>query len=232
MIELPTWGVVLATGLVDSINPCAIGVLILLISSLLVFVNDKKHMLMLGIIYTSAVFVIYFLAGLGLITFLHFIPLSITKYLTLIVSVLIILAGIVEIKDYFWYGRWFSLSIPNHQAEKIPKMAEKTTISGIILLGIFVAAVELPCTGGPYLAITFLLSQIFNFKALVMLFIYNIIFVLPLIVILLLVYSGVKVAKIQKWKQSNRKYMRLAIGILLIILGIVMAMISSGYIHL
>lgn len=230
MIE--PWGVVLGAALVDSINPCAIGVLILLISSLLVFAENRKKMLALGIIYVSAVFIVYFLAGLGLITFLHIISSAIIKYLLLLTAVLIIIAGLIEIKDAFFYGKGFSLSIPANHAEKLPKMIKNTTIPGIILLGIFVAAIELPCTGGPYLAITLLLSQAFNFEAFIMLFVYNLIFVLPLLIILLLVYFGVKVAHIKRWKQKNKKYMRIAIGIVLIALGILLGMIGLGMLHL
>src|SRR3990167_10035127 len=98
-------------------------------------------------------------------------------------------------------------------------MTKKITLPGVIFLGSFVAGVELPCTGAPYLAILLLLSQNFNFAAFLMLILYNIIFILPLIVILFMVHFGIKIQNIKRWKQNNRTYMRLATGIILIFLG-------------
>lgn len=230
MADLPACSIVLAAALVDSINPCAIGVLILLISTLVGLFHEKKKMLTVGLLYIAVVYVVYLLAGLGLITFLYVIPMAVTRYLTMLVALAIIIAGIIEIKDYFYYGRGFSLSIAHRHAEKIPKMIENTTLSGIILLGAFVAMVELPCTGGPYLAITFLLSKMFNFQAFLMLVMYNFVFVLPLLVILFTVYFGADIKSVHKWKQRHRKYMRLMAGIVLIALGILLGLIGLGII--
>ena len=107
------------------------------------------------------------------------------------------------------------------------------SIPGSIVLGMFVAAVELPCTGGPYLAITTLLARIgMSWDIFWLLVFYNVIFVLPLIIILLLVYFGVKTDKIKKWKQSQKKWMRLAIGIVLLALGLLLILWANGTIHI
>jgi len=70
-------------------------------------------------------------------------------------------------------------------AKRIHKYVENLTLPGVIFLGAFVAAVELPCTGAPYLAIILLLSYNFDFYAFLLLVLYNIIFVAPLVAILL-----------------------------------------------
>ena len=157
---------------------------------------------------------------------------AVAEYISIGVGVLIILAGIFEIKDYFWYGRWFSLTIPAAFAKKIHNYTSKTTIFGVIFLGAFVSAVELPCTGAPYLAIITLLAQNFNLTAFLLLVLYNIIFVLPLIIILLLVASGVKLHEIKRWKQANRPIMRLLIGLMLVALGWLLMLIANGTINL
>jgi len=158
------------------------------------------------------------------------LPLILTEYLSIGVGFLIILAGIIEIKDYFWYGRWFSLAIPTKYAKKMHDFTSTTTIGGIILLGAFVSAVELPCTGAPYLAIITLLSQYFDFTAVLMLILYNIIFVAPLIFILVLVASGKKLQEIKKWKQESRPFMRLAVGLMLIGMGWLLLLQQAWYI--
>lgn len=224
---LPTLGTIVATGLIDSLNPCAIGVLILLMSILVVY-KSKKELIFYGLIYIFFIFLTYLLAGFGLMYFLSSIPLYVSEYISVAVGFLIIAAGLIEIKDFFWYGRGITLAISAGRAKRIHEIAKKVTLPSVVLLGVFVAAVELPCTGGPYLAILTLLSQNFNFAAFLMLILYNIIFVSPLIIILLLVHFGIKIQNIKRWKQNNRAYMRLASGIILIILGWLLILLANG----
>lgn len=230
-IALPTIATILITALVDSINPCAIGVLILLISTLIV-TKKRENIFKIGFFYISAVFLTYLLFGLGLISFVASVPLAAAEYISIAVGLVVIFVGIFEIKDYFWYGIGFSLAIPKKYADKIKEKVQNISIATVIFLGFFVAAVELPCTGGPYLAVTLLLAQNFNLTAFILLIIYNIIFVMPLIVILLLVKFGVKVQNIQEWKQANKRYMRLITGIVLIGLGWLLMLIANGTINL
>lgn len=231
-IPLPTIGIVLGSAAIDSINPCAIGVLILMISILM---NNKKstgRMILLAGLYIFAIFLTYLLAGLGLVYFLAKIPLTITEYISLGVGVFVIVAGLFEIKDYFFYQWGFSLAIPPSMAKKIHTMSTNISVPGVILTGMFVAGVELPCTGAPYLAITALLSLNFNFQAFILLVLYNVIFVMPLIIILILVLFGVKLSAVKAWKQESRGIMRLAIGLLLIGLGWLLILIANGTINL
>lgn len=230
-IHLPTLGLVLGSAAIDSINPCAIGVLILMVSMILAQKQSLGKMLFLGGLYIFAVFVTYLVAGLGLIYFLSSIPLFVTEYLSIGVGSLVVLFGIVEIKDYFWYGRGFSLGIPAGFIKKIHELAKNVSVLGVILTGVFVAGVELPCTGAPYLAIITILSVNFNFMAFLLLVLYNIVFVLPLIVILLMVASGVKLHVVKTWKQEARGFMRLMIGLLLVGLGWLLILIANGTIN-
>ncbi len=224
---LPTLGTVITTALIDSINPCAIGVLILLVSVMIVF-KSKKEMLFYGFVYIFFVFLTYLLAGLGILYFLSVVPLTVSEYISIFVGSLIVIAGLIEIKDFFWYGKGITLAIPPERAKQIHEMTRKLTLPAMIFLGAFVAGVELPCTGGPYLAILLVLSQNFNFAAFLMLILYNIIFVIPLIIILLMVYHGFKIQSIKRWKQNYRTYMRLATGIILIFLGWLLILIANG----
>ena len=221
---------VIITALIDSINPCAIGVLILLISTLLLLSEDKKKMLITGLIYVTAVYITYFLAGLGLLTIIN--HLQIGQELSVIVGFLVVFLGLVEIKDFFWYGKGFSLTIPKRYIETIKKYSKDATVWGAIILGMLVAAVELPCTGGPYLAITTILAEKFDLTAVGYLIIYNFIFVLPLLVIVLLAYFGTKAIHIKNWKDKYKRWMRLATGLLLIGLGILLILFSRGIINL
>jgi cytochrome c biogenesis protein CcdA len=231
-VTLPTWPVVITTALVDSINPCAIGVLVIMIATLLKLSKDKKKMLAIGSIYITTVFITYLAAGFGFLTFIQKFP-GISIYLGWTVGVIVILMGLIEIKDFFWHGKWISLQIPAKHAKIIMNKINNLTIGGSVSLGMFVAAVELPCTGGPYLAITTVLAKIgMSWNVFWMMVIYNFIFVLPLLVIMLMVYFGVNPDKIKNWKDDKKRWMRLFTGLLLIGLGVLLILFANGVIHL
>jgi cytochrome c biogenesis protein CcdA len=228
---LPALGVVLTTAVIDSINPCAIGVLILLLSTLLIMRQSKSKMFLFSMTYIGAVFVTYVLAGLGLMVFLNSIPLVVAAYIGVGVASILTISGLIEIKDFLWYGKGFSLGIAPSMAKKINDYARRMTFPGLLFLGAFVAAVELPCTGGPYLAIIILLSQYFDLTALSLLLLYNLVFVLPLIVIVLIFLVGTKATEIKMWKQKYRSHMRLFTGLLLIGLSWLLILIANGTIN-
>ncbi len=231
--SVPEVGTIVVTAAIDSLNPCAIGVLIMLIGLLVSSKDKKEKLLYFGGIYILAAFSAYLLAGLGLLAFMAYIPLWTTQAISVVVGGFVVVAGIIEIKDYFWYGVGISLAIAPDRAKDIKRMMQQQiNAKTIVALGIFVAGVELPCTGGPYLAITVLLSQNFNLVAFALLVLYNIIFVMPLLIILGAVMVGMKVSDIQMWKQQHRATMRLAIGIILVFLGWLLLMIASGALNL
>jgi len=92
-----------------------------------------------------------------------------------------------------------------------------------LILGVLVAMFELPCTGGVYLAILSLLANdMTRTAAIPYLFLYNLIFVLPLFIILILMFKGSSAEKLESWRKKKRKYMKLFTGLFMIALGIVM----------
>lgn len=231
-LALPTLGTIIVTAIIDSINPCAIGVLILMISAMLGKGQKRIQMLKHCFIYVFVVFLTYLSAGLGLIFIFSSVPLWLSEGISIVVGALIIVAAMIEIKDYFWYGEGFSLAISSGMAKKIHNYVTHLTLPTIIFLGAFVALVELPCTGGPYLAVITILSQNFNLLAFLLLLLYNFIFVMPLLIIVVFVFLGKKVADVKMWKHKNRAYVRLLTGLLLIFLGWLLILIANGTLNL
>jgi len=230
VLSLPTLMLVITSAAIDSINPCAIGVLILMVSVILGQGGSPARLLKVGLAYIFAIFVTYLLAGLGLVYFFASIPIVIAEYLSVAVGMLVILAGLFELKDYFWYGKGFSLQIPKRFADKIHEYStSKTTVWGVMFLGAFVAAVELPCTGAPYLAIITVLR--IDFNAFLLMLLYNFIFVLPLLVILFMVAGGTKINAVSKWKEESKGTMRLFMGLLLAALGWILILIANGTVN-
>ncbi|HEY4510961.1 MAG TPA: hypothetical protein VJG29_01160, partial [Candidatus Paceibacterota bacterium] len=87
------------------------------------------------------------------------------------------------------------------------------------LLGVFVVLVELPCTGAPYFAILGLLAEGEYAQAVPLLLLYNLVFVLPLLFVILIAYLGVASETLERWRKTHRGFMRLCIGIFLVALG-------------
>lgn len=216
-----TLPMLIGAAIIDSINPCAFGVLIFLLAYLTKTFKQPNKMLIHGLVYTLGVFLTYLAAGLILLPIISTLgKASVASYL--ILAGVIILAGLIEIKDFFWYGKWFSLTIFPGAAQRI-KMYIKCIskrLETAFCLGVFVALVELPCTGAVYLAVLALMSingaDVTNISYLVL---YNILFVLPLIVIIFLMYQGVTAKQFEAWRERHKGFMRLATGILLVGLG-------------
>jgi cytochrome c biogenesis protein CcdA len=209
---------IIVAALIDSINPCAFGVLIFLMLSLMKIQSYKKA-LKAGLLYSFVVFIVYFLAGFGIFKFIQSFS-AITHYIYLTAGVLVLIAGVLEVKDFFFYGKFITLRIPNFAKPIIEALsARASSIPIIILLGILVSLFELPCTGGIYLAILTIMSanKTFGISYLIL---YNLIFILPLIVLTILMYKGTKPETLQNWNDSEKRWMRLAAGLIMLALGI------------
>lgn len=217
-----SWPILVGAAVVDSINPCAFGVLIFLLAYLTKVFKNPNKMLLHGIVYIIGVFVTYLVAGLLLLPIIRQLT-GFSTWAYWIIAGIIIIAGLLEIKDYFFYGKWFSLQIAPKDADRIKMYIKKISdkLSTAFALGVFVALVELPCTGAVYLAVLTLMSfSGLSLNHITMLVLYNIIFVLPLIAILIAMYRGIGDKKMHAWREKHKGLMRLVTGIVLIAMGI------------
>jgi cytochrome c biogenesis protein CcdA len=214
-----TLGAIIVAGIIDSINPCAFGVLIFLMISLL-NLGSRKRALKYGLIYSAVIFVTYFLAGLGIFRLLQEMA-SIRNIIYITVGIIVLILGLIEFSDFLKArkGKEATLKISSKIKPFIESRSKKGTILGIMALGVIVALFELPCTGGIYLGIISLLLET-STLGVIYLIIYNLIFVLPLIIITLLVYKGMSPRILQKWTGSEKAWMRLAASIAMILIAI------------
>ncbi|MFH0711871.1 MAG: hypothetical protein V1889_02065 [archaeon] len=210
-----TIGSVLVAAIVDSINPCAFGVLIFLMASLL-GMGSARRALRAGLIYSFVVFVVYFFIGWGLYGVIDRFSSSIGfYYFYLVVAVFIFVFGLLQLKDVFWYGKGVTLRISSRVKPIIERFMAEGSLVSIIILGVVVSLFELPCTGEIYIGILTVMSIHKSFGVGYLL-IYNLIFVLPLIILTYLIYRGTSTEKLQSWTVSNRRYMKLISGLLLV----------------
>jgi cytochrome c biogenesis protein CcdA len=212
-----TLPLVILAGLVDGINPCAFSVLIFLLVSIMA-IDSKKKVLEVGIVYIGAVFLFYFLSGLGLFTVVQVSGAS--KLFAIIAAAVALTAGILMIKDALMPGKGSWLVIPESKKGIINRYVKEATLPAAFILGILVGMFELPCTGGIYLAIISMISQKMTLMAgLPLLLLYNLLFVMPLVIILLIVYFGLPPGRLETWRTEQRFMIRLAMGCIMIAIG-------------
>src|SRR3989338_217848 len=222
--------ILVVAALVDSINPCVFGVLIFLIAFMTKVFKSPNKMLLGGLVYTSVVYVTYLVLGVGFLKIT--VSFGVSQAVYWIAAIIAVLAGLLELKDYFWYGKGFTLQILPGNEERIKKytqmigdLQKKHILLSLLIaafLGFFVVLVELPCTGAPYLAVLALIGQGNIGEGLPLLLLYNFIFILPLFFIIGIGYFSKSSDKLKKWREENKTVMRLATGIFLIALGVYM----------
>ena len=96
------------------------------------------------------------------------------------------------------------------------------SVPGAFFMGFLVSLFLLPCTSGPYIVILGLLSEAATRStALLLLLLYNFIFILPMIIITLAIYFGFTTTeKAEEWRQRKLKTLHLIAGIIILLLGI------------
>ena len=212
-------GLIITTAAVDSINPCAIAVLLFLIAVLISLKATKKRILAIGLVYIFGVFISYYLAGIGLLGAInHF---NIAKQINIFAGVIVIIAAFISIKEGLMPQSLQLLVIPEKTKKIVMNLMQKGSFPAVFLAGILVSAFELPCTGQVYLGILSLMSQE-NMKAQAYLYLllYNLIFVLPLVIILIAAAWGLDIEKIQKLRKETRMGIKILIGVIMFILGV------------
>jgi len=217
---------VIIAAAVDAVNPCAFAVLTLLLGTILVTKRNRKQVIQAGIAFTCSTYISYLLMGLGL-----FVTIRITGvqyYIYIGVAILAILIGLVNIKDYFWYGKWFSLEVPELWRPKVKKITSSvTSIPGAFGGGFAVSIFLLPCSSGPYIVIIGMLSNsATRLQSLFLLILYNLIFIVPFLLITFAVgYGLTTTARVEKMRQEKIKKMHLATGIIMFLIGVALVVI-------
>lgn len=215
-----TIAAVIVAAIIDSINPCAFAVLIFLLAYLTTLGEGRK-VLIVGITYIATVFVVYFIAGLGLLTVVQ--QLELTGIVFTIAAVIAIIAGLINIAEVLLRREIFTLAIPVSKKTAIDEYVKRASVPSAIILGALVSMVELPCTGGVYLAILGLIGDRMTIvEGIPFLLLYNLIFVLPLLLILLGVYWGGTPERMEVYRAGSRRWVRLLIGLVMVALGAAM----------
>lgn len=208
----------------DSINPCAVSVLLLTVGFLFSLNKSRRNILAIGFTYIAAIYFIYVSIGLGLLQALTIF--GIPRFMGKIGALAIITTGVINIINKYYPKFPIKLKIPENSHSQLAKFIEKASIPSAIILGILVGLYEFPCTGGPYLMILGLLHDKASFwQGLSYLLYYNLIFVLPLAVILWFGSRQDLFEKVKIWKKTKLGQIGIWDGLVMIILGMIILLI-------
>jgi len=215
-----TWNVisiplVLIAGLVDGINPCASAVLVFLLIMLMT-IRQKQRILLAGIVFTSAVYFMYFISGTGIYSLAAIT--GILRGYSLIAGIIAAGAGLLWIRNGIISSRASESPGPGAGEKPFSGRLETMVIPGAFVLGLLTGVLELSCTGGIYLAIQDMISFKVNIvQGLVYLFLYNLAFIVPLLVIILLFYWWIPTEENEEGKEKNPGKLELFTGMLLLV---------------
>ena len=210
---------ILITGLGDGINPCAFAVLLFIMAFLLEISGNKRRLKRVTLSYIISFMIINI--GLGVFYFWTSVQVGHPGIIRYIAIGFAVFAGLINLKDFFAYGKGFSLEIPKFSKKYIESLAAKASIPAALIMGGLVALLEAPCSVPIYLTILEVLKgqgrTLLDIMPHIM--IYNIMFILPIAVLAIFIYYGAEAKALEGWRQKHRKFMKLSLAVILLALA-------------
>ncbi|WP_428063578.1 hypothetical protein [Candidatus Avelusimicrobium fimicolum] len=220
--QITLWAII-GAGLADGVNPCAFAVIVFFVSFLAAYKYTKKEIVIVGAAYCAAVFLAYVLMGLGAFHVLY--AMKAFRYVTLVVQWgMVGLCGVfllLSIYDFVVYQRTkksekMLLQLPTNYKVYIHKvmrffLKDKHSSMWRLLLAAFivgfvVSGVEAVCTGQVYLpTIVVILKEVNQhfWRATEFLLLYNLMFILPLVLVFVLTLCGKESATFNDWLKKH-----------------------------
>ena len=223
-LSLPLLTVTVAA--LDAFNPCAFFVLLFLLS-MMAHQKSRARMLAVGgifVLFSGLMYFAFMAAWLNLFQLLGELA-----WVTLAAGLLAVVVGAVNVKDFFLFGRGVSLSIPESRkpdlfrrarailtAENLPAMLAAT-----VFLAVAANFYELLCTAGFPMVYTRLLTLGEPSAAVRYLYLalYNLVYVLPLAVIVLVF---VRTLGARKLGEREGRLLKLLSGTMMLELGVLL----------
>ena len=196
-------GIILAAGFLDGINPCAFATIIFLLSYLQVTRKTSRAIAQIGSADILGVFATYFLIGLGLLK----VATSLTHLRGVGTAVNYVMAGFalvimaLSVRDGIYCLRGQMADITLQLPDRLKQQIHRVIRAGVrqahfvlmaFLMGVAISVLELAGTGQVHLpTITYMIQQ-GEAGAVARLLLYNLAFIVPLTVIFVLAYSGLR----------------------------------------
>lgn len=216
----------IAIGLIDGFNPCAMWVLLFLLS-ILVNVKDRRKILLIAgtfVFISGVAYFIFMAAWLNVFVFIGYL-----RVIQITLGILAIGVGSIHIKDFFAFKKGISLSIPESAKPGIYQRVRKIVTAenmtgaliGSIILAILVNIIELLCTAGlPALYTHILIMQkLPQWQNYAYLLLYNIAYMFDDGLMVLVVTWTLSKSKLQ---ENQGRWLKLISGVVIALLGFLM----------
>lgn len=218
---------VVVTGLLDSVNPCAFAVILLLIAFLFTLRKSRGRILQLGFVYIGMIFLVYFAIGLGLLGAVRFS--DDPHFVARVGAWLLIGLGAVNLIEHYVPQFPLKLHMPAFAGSRARELIAKASLPATVGAGILVGLCTFPCSGGIYVSVITLLNAKTTMAwGVGYLALYNVMFVLPLIAILLAAGNRVTAKAWAGWERQHALDIRLWYGLAMVSLGFVMLLWLIG----
>jgi hypothetical protein len=229
-----TLSAVLAAGLIDGMNPCAISTLVFFMSLLAVSKVRKRRLVLLGVSFCLASFLTYLALGFGLFRVLHLF----SKFTLLrsaaewgMAAVLLLLAAL-SFRDAFRFRKTgraddVTLQLSIGMKKRIHQVMHRglgsaSLLLGGLFIGTAVTALESVCTGQVYVPTLVLILKDSSFsegRAWLFLLLYNLLFIVPLVTVFIAVYFGLRTETLLDWSRRNVVRSKLLLGLFFVLMA-------------
>ncbi len=220
---------------IDGFNPCSLWLITFLLG-IVIYTRSKRKVFIIGatfLLVTGGAYALFMAGLLNVFTYVAYL-----NWIQIIVALMAFIFAIVNIKDYFWYKKGISFTIPDKYTPKLFKnmrglmKKDKSTwqmIVGTTILALGVVLVELPCTAGFPLIWTNILaqSQIQGMEFFALLMLYIGIYLLIEVIILL---TAIFTLKSSRFEEKHGRILKLIGGLIMFALGLVM-LIDPNLMH-
>lgn len=216
-ITLPA---VLLGGLLDGVNPCAFSVLLSFVAVILSSVaitNASPQVWRIGGIYVFGMFLTYLLLGLGMIGVISIVVR--THLAVRLIAVVVVALGTWTIKDALLPQFGPQLAMPKASYGLLRRAMSWSGPGGALAAGALVGMCEVPCSGAIYAGILAVIATAPIASRLGYLFLYNLMFITPLVALLALVSNRRTLNHVAHWTIHRRATSKLVLGSLTVLLG-------------
>lgn len=227
---------IVAAAAVDSINPCMVATLVFFLSLLSVSHMGVRRMMLAGGAFVVACYVTYFLLGLGLLGVLR--VLTAVQWVKRVFEAVVLLALVVfsslsflDAARYRRTGRGDSLRLrlPDGLQRRIHAvmkrgLSRRHLLLGGLGIGVLVTLMESVCTGQVYVPALALMIKSGQsvVRCAFYLGLYNLIFVMPLVILLGLTCAGLGTPALVDWSRRNVVFSKVSLGLFFAVMAVMM----------
>lgn len=222
--------IVLAAGFADGLNPCAFALLVLFATYTLTLVSNvtsvgvptleaRRRLLAAGSIYVGAIWVTYFLIGLGLFSFLGWLGQD--HLVTRVAAVLALLMALWMLKDVFVPGWGPTMAAPSGTHGRLNRAIERGGLGGMLGAGVLVGICTVPCSGAIYIDIVAVINASGGgWTVLALLAVYNLAYIAPLVVLFVVVSDRRSLGRLGRWNQGNAPWVKAGLGLIVVAMSL------------